>query len=202
MAILSIEGFSDDAEFIQGRIPILTGTCKKTNMHFDISFNNEKGIEAADLIRAIVGKNKIVREALIFIKILLKINNLNETRTGGMGSFLLFNLVYYYYIIYKKKKYTTSHNTVGFYNSEKFNRNRFFNNAINDSEDENLIINNKLNLEYINSYYEDSDTEENTFSFEICDNKKNNKNNYIYTPNHDELRISYFFAKLFVFLWV
>ena len=57
-------------EFIQARISILTGTCKKTNIHFDISFNNKKGIETADLIRVIVRNNVIVREAVIFIKIL------------------------------------------------------------------------------------------------------------------------------------
>lgn len=72
IGILSYECFSDYFEFIQARILILTGTCKKNKYSFRYKFNNKKGIEAADLIRVIFGNNKIVREAVIIIKILLK----------------------------------------------------------------------------------------------------------------------------------
>ena len=98
-----------------------------------------------------------------------------------------------------KKKLSTSNNTVGFYNSEKFICNRFFKDVTNESEGENRNINNKSNLEYINSNYEDSDSEENIFCSEISDNKKNNKKNYIYMPNHDDLRISDFLENFLYF---
>lgn len=102
-----------------------------------------------------------------------------------------------------EKELSTRNNTVGFYNSEKFNRNRFFKAVINKTEGENCSINNKSNLEYTNRNYKDSDKEENTFCSEINDNKKSNKNNYIYMPNHNKLRIGDFLKNfLFLRVWV
>ena len=98
-----------------------------------------------------------------------------------------------------KKKLSTNNNTVGFYNSEKFNRNRFFKDVTNEAKGENPSTNNKSNLEYINSNNEDSDSDENTFCSEISDNKKNIMKNYIYMPNHDDLRISFFLENFLYF---
>lgn len=50
-----------------------------------------------------------------------------------------------------KKKLSTSNNTAGFYNSKKFNHNRFFKDVIKESEGENDGTNNKSNLECVNS---------------------------------------------------
>lgn len=102
------------------------------------------------------------------------------------------------YNLYEKKLSTKS-NTVGFYNSEKFNRNRFFKAVINKSEGENCRTNNKSNLEITNSNFKDSEKEENTFCSEIYYNKKRNKNNYIYMPNHDKLRIGDFLKNFLYF---
>ena len=46
-------------------------------------------------------KDKKLRNIIIILKILLKINNLGETTLGGMNSFLLFHLVYYFVVIQK-----------------------------------------------------------------------------------------------------
>ena len=46
-------------------------------------------------------KDKKLRNIIIILKILLKINNLGETTLGGMNSFLLFHLVYYVVVIQK-----------------------------------------------------------------------------------------------------
>ena len=46
-------------------------------------------------------KDKKLRNIIIILKILLKINNLGETTLGGMNSFLLFHSVYYFVVIQK-----------------------------------------------------------------------------------------------------
>ena len=104
MNILSNEGFSQDIEFINANCPILRGTCINTGINFDICFNKRSsGIKAIELVRNVVDNNTIIKQAVIFIKILLKIKNLNETFTGGMCSFLVFHLVYYFYTVYINK---------------------------------------------------------------------------------------------------
>ena len=102
---LEKEHFSEDFYFIKGKIPIITGTCYETGIRFDISYNKKEGFETAKKIRNIIEKNKIIKQAMIILKILLKNNKLNETYEGGMCSFLLFHLVYYFYI--KEDSYLT-----------------------------------------------------------------------------------------------
>lgn len=103
MNILSNEGFSQDIEFINANCPILRGTCINTGINFDICFNKRSGLKAIELVRNVVDNNTIIKQAVIFIKILLKIKSLNETFTGGMCSFLVFHLVYYFYTVYINK---------------------------------------------------------------------------------------------------
>lgn len=99
---LKKEGFSKDIEFINANVPILRGTCKSTGIEVDISYNSQHG-ETAERIRNIVDNNEFIKLTVIFMKILLKVNNLNETYFGGMSSFLLFHLIYYYNIIFGRK---------------------------------------------------------------------------------------------------
>ena len=80
MNILSNEGFSQDIEFINANCPILRGTCINTGINFDICFNKRSsGLKAIELVKNVVDNNLIIKQAVIFIKILLKIKNLNET---------------------------------------------------------------------------------------------------------------------------
>jgi DNA polymerase sigma len=68
----------------------------------DISINRQNGTEAVEIIRRILEKYNVLRPTIIILKILLKINQLNEASSGGMSSFLLFHLVYFYFY-YKYK---------------------------------------------------------------------------------------------------
>ena len=121
MNILQKEGFSQDIEFIDAKVPILRGVCSSTGVSLDICFNKKTGFKAAEIIRKIIDQNKLIKQAVIFLKILLKINNLNETYTGGMCSFLLFHLVYYFYIVFTKKDKTEKNNIIININTKKDN---------------------------------------------------------------------------------
>lgn len=190
MNILLEEGFSQDIEFINARIPILRGTCINTGIKFDISFNKRSGIKAAELVRKVVDNNIIVRQAVIFIKILLKINDLNETYTGGMCSFLVFHLVYYYYIVYineiknekeknnnKNKNNDINDNSLFNYFTDSKNSKLYeksiFSKEIIDIEEEEKEKDNKI-FEEFHSNSTDITTEDNIFWI-INDNHKNNE---------------------------
>ena len=74
-------------------------------------------------------KNKKLRNIMIILKILLKINNLEKTTLGGMNSFLLFHLVYYYFVVIKNSTKTENefqllHNFLFYYGFE-FDNNRY-----------------------------------------------------------------------------
>ena len=96
--ILNSNGFSKDLYFIKARVPILKGTCSLTGISVDISVNRHNGYQAADLIKRIISKHRILRPIIIILKILLKKYSYNEAHTGGMSSFLLFHLVYFFFI--------------------------------------------------------------------------------------------------------
>ena len=226
MNILQKENFSEDIEFINARVPILRGTCAKTGINFDISFNKKTGIKAVDLVRNVVDNNIIIKQAVIFIKILLKINNLNETYTGGMCSFLVFHLVYYFYIVYHKKNNNNNcNNYIGNNNSNnsslnvnandthincksaqfKDNKYNIFNNS-EKNDNENISNNNGIfDIEDIRSNYSDFNTEESTICSSISDNRKNERlnnicdNKYNNRYNNDEVKIGDFLLNFLKF---
>ena len=111
MKILRKNEFSNNIKLIRARVPILKATCTTTGINVDISVNRHNGYQAADLIRKILSKHKILRPIIIILKILLRINELNEAHTGGMSSFLLFHLVYFFFIKNKKNEINVSWET-------------------------------------------------------------------------------------------
>lgn len=96
--VLETTGFSYDVEIIKAKVPILKGTNFVTDVKFDISYNRLNGYKDALLMNKIMDENKIIRQAIIILKILLKVKNLNQPYTGGMNSYLLFHLIYYFHI--------------------------------------------------------------------------------------------------------
>ena len=96
-SILEKNEFSTNIDFIdKARVPILSGTCKKTGIKFDISVNREGGYEAAEKIKDILDKYPFIKQLMIILKIMIKQNNMNNPRKGGMNSFVLFHLIYYF----------------------------------------------------------------------------------------------------------
>ena len=98
MNILKDEKFSDKIKLVKAKIPIIKTTCSITGINLDISMNKENGFHAIEVVKKILKKYKILKPSLILFKILLKKFSLNESSTGGMGSFLLFHLLYFFFI--------------------------------------------------------------------------------------------------------
>ena len=88
--------FTIDEIITNSIVPIIKAHSEKTKIKLDISVDNSNGIENSMIIMNAI-KNKKLRNIMIILKILLKINNLE--RLGGMNSFLLFHLVYYFNLI-------------------------------------------------------------------------------------------------------
>ena len=112
--VLKFNGFSDDIELIDAKVPILKGTNSLTGIKFDISFNRLNGFEDSLLIKKIIENHPIIRRAIIILKILLKINDLNEPYHGGMSSFLLFHLVYFFHLIFEDEINNNNDNILDF----------------------------------------------------------------------------------------
>ena len=103
MNILKKEKFYNKIILIKARVPILKAVCKTNNIHIDISMNHINGCQTALIIRKILEKNILMKQVIIILKVLLKMNDLNEASSGGMSSFLLFHLVFFYYNKYIKE---------------------------------------------------------------------------------------------------
>ena len=205
MKILRKFEFSENIRLIRARVPILKATCTVTQINVDISVNRHNGYQAADLIKNILSRHKILRPTIIIIKILLKIYGFNEAHTGGMSSFLLFHLVYFYYIIYKKNKINKSKkedfktNTIINYVKPKntFDNNFFCedNSESNDKEEDEDKSENKITLtkaasytdDEFNSNDDDSNLVQNGASSSDSDldhkNDENESNNRLKLPN-------------------
>lgn len=93
---LKRNNYSYDIHLINAKVPILKGTHAATGVKIDISYNRMNGYEDSFYIKHILEENIIIRQAVIILKILLKENDLNEPYSGGIGSYLLFHLVYFF----------------------------------------------------------------------------------------------------------
>jgi len=120
MQILKREKFYKKIILIKARVPILKLQCKSNGINIDISMNHINGCQTGLLIRKILDKNFLLKPVTIILKVLLKMNDLNEASSGGMSSFLLFHLVFFYYNKYKKE----------------INEKNIFNQIYNKSEEE------------------------------------------------------------------
>ena len=112
---------------INATVPKIKAYSKQTKIELDISVDNSNGIKNSMIIMNAI-KNKKLRNIMIILKILLKINNLEKTTLGGMNSFLLFHLVYYFVVIKNSTKteneFQLLHNFLFYYGFE-FDNNRY-----------------------------------------------------------------------------
>lgn len=110
----------NEIQFIEATIPIIKiekKTENKIKVKFDISLNNRSGLEIASIIKEHVDKEPVIKYSMLYLKTLLKKNELNETYTGGMGSFLLFHLVFFYFqTIYEFNKNNKRNSEIGLFN--------------------------------------------------------------------------------------
>lgn len=73
----------------KARVPIIKLTHKETGIAVDISFNHTSGIESGEYINECLKKFPVLRPLTIALKLFLQQRGVNETFSGGIGSFLL-----------------------------------------------------------------------------------------------------------------
>ena len=82
---------------IHAKVPIIHAKCHKTNIQLDISVDRKLGYDDSNIIKEIISKHTILKQVIIILKIFLSAKKLNNTKEGGISSFLLFHLVYYFF---------------------------------------------------------------------------------------------------------
>ncbi len=75
--------------------------------------NQNKGIRAAQIMSQLLLTYPIIRPTVMIIKYILRKKGLNEPYTGGIGSFVIFNMVYSYILfLIRIKKISFTSNTI------------------------------------------------------------------------------------------
>ncbi len=78
------------------KVPLIKLVEKNTNLNFDISFNKLDGVKQLKEIQKGLEYYPEMKHILMVMKCFLRQRDLNETYTGGIGSFLLFCLILTY----------------------------------------------------------------------------------------------------------
>lgn len=84
---------NESIPILGAKVPILKIVELHTGIHMDISFNASDGYCAVKPIKQLRDKYPALKSLVIVIKAFLRQKDLNETHTGGIGSFLLVVLV-------------------------------------------------------------------------------------------------------------
>lgn len=75
------------------KVPLIKMVDKLSGVNVDISFNRTNGVYCVKLVKYLQKKYPELRPLILVLKAFLKSRCLNETYTGGIGSFLLTMLV-------------------------------------------------------------------------------------------------------------
>ncbi len=98
--LMDVDLVHETAEIIQARIPVLKFNTKFSEggelIPVDISFGTKNGLDAVQFVRANLISLPALRPMALFLKSVLKENNLSEVSTGGLGSYALMNIIIAY----------------------------------------------------------------------------------------------------------
>ena len=75
------------------KVPIIKWVDRETGLHLDASFNNRGALRTTELMAHSSAQLPALRPLVLFLKSQLMSHGLNETATGGVGSYLLTNMV-------------------------------------------------------------------------------------------------------------
>jgi len=89
------------------KVPLIKVVDKDNNLNFDISFNKLDGVNQIKEVEKGLKHYPEMRHIILVLKCMLKQRDLNETYTGGLGSFLLFCLVLTFLREFRRKYLTT-----------------------------------------------------------------------------------------------
>ena len=89
-------------------MPLIKFHTVDSDIQFDISVNKEDGIKQIIEVKRMLDNFPEFRYLAMVLKCTLKVRNLGETYSGGLGSFLLFcMLLIYLRDVHRKGKYYT-----------------------------------------------------------------------------------------------
>ena len=90
--------------FIQkAKVSLVKGNDCETGTDFDICINHDDGIKGSLYINELLKEFKEIKYIVIFLKILLSVNNLNKTFDGGISSYGLILMISSYFQQNKNK---------------------------------------------------------------------------------------------------
>lgn len=69
------------------------------NIHVDISFENTEGVKSTEFIKEVTAKYPLLQPFILAVKALLQLHSLNQTFTGGIGSYLVSLLCYFHFLV-------------------------------------------------------------------------------------------------------
>lgn len=75
------------------RVPLIKFTEAETNVEFDVTFNEESGLNNIEYMKQALRVHPEIAPLLFIFKIFLKQRKMNNAFTGGIGSFLLFCMI-------------------------------------------------------------------------------------------------------------
>lgn len=81
---------------VKAKVPLVKGTDRNTEIDFDICIEQDDGIKTTSLVKDFSDEFDELKYLVIFLKVLLSVNNLNKTYDGGISSFGLILLVVSY----------------------------------------------------------------------------------------------------------
>eukprot|EP00768_Dysnectes_brevis_P003419 gnl/Dysnectes_brevis/2445_a2912_1239.p1 GENE.gnl/Dysnectes_brevis/2445_a2912_1239~~gnl/Dysnectes_brevis/2445_a2912_1239.p1 ORF type:complete len:607 (-),score=73.00 gnl/Dysnectes_brevis/2445_a2912_1239:135-1955(-) len=77
----------------KAKVPIVKARAAKTNIEFDIGFNALNGPEHTETTLRALRAHRYSKELILILKLFLKNKGLNQPYTGGMGGYVLLQLV-------------------------------------------------------------------------------------------------------------
>lgn len=84
----------DYLQIIEAQVPIISTCLTQTKINLDICVNRKNGYEARKVMKRILADFPFLRPLIYLLKYFLRQRKLNESYTGGVSSFLLFNLLF------------------------------------------------------------------------------------------------------------
>lgn len=102
---LSQKGIAKKMQVIsKARVPIVKFVEKQSGIAFDISFDMDGGLKAADFIKDVVEKIPPLRHLCLILKVFLQQRELNEVYSGGIGSYALLAMLIAHLQIHQKSQ--------------------------------------------------------------------------------------------------
>jgi len=97
---------------IDAKVPIVKLQLKETKINLDISVDRKNGYDAKRIIKKSLNDFHALKPLMYLLKYFMRQKKLNETFSGGVSSFLLFNLVLAF-LQYKNKTETSINLNLG-----------------------------------------------------------------------------------------